>query len=104
MSRTWWIPQQLLARLEMHGSYYIGRAETAKASRTYAALVDVQLRLPLSPDLPNPKDPLALKNAIGLKIVVKYLPKDREGANREKLTVKKIISITRCFFHRLRPL
>ena len=31
-----------------------------------------------------------------------YFP--REGVNREKLTVKKIISITRGFFHRLRPL
>ena len=30
--------------------------------------------------------------------------KGREGVNREKLTVKKIRSITRCFFHRLRPL
>ena len=42
-----------------------------------------------SPDNPNSPPP---------KIVQKSRNNIREGANREKLAVKKLISITRCFF------
>ena len=57
-----------------------------------------------------PNDPrgfrkTSVRENSGTGFFVSYFgQKGREGVNREKLTVKKIISITRCFFHRLCPL